>query len=381
MKFVKPLIALAVLVGLFLLSKTAFAIVLALLLALVALAVWVKGGSQPADASIPKSLDGPAFRTYESTGSGSPLRLRHFISQPEEINVSSSLIMGTHEVICVTAQPTKFAAERLADMIEETGLKLTYVYLDHAHLDHSQGAAVLIKRFPDAKFVGAPNVVALQHLRMEADDKMARARYGDNAAVPSVPFEALDAGKLMLEGHEIQLWHDQFGDVGIGEPDEPHTVIYIPDLKALLPTDICYWQGHIMMGGSTPDSRARWKQQIREWMQMDLNVVIPGHVVRAESPSMTAQGVLEFSLDYIDAYEDVLDSSATSDEVIARMQDLYPDLGHVSALHIGTFILFGETHRLLFNNRIEKIFGLLPAGLRRSLDHKMFASRKAAANF
>ncbi|MEL6693482.1 MAG: MBL fold metallo-hydrolase [Pseudomonadota bacterium] len=381
MKIVKLAIALAILAGLFLVSKILFLAVIILAVALIALGVWIKGGGQSADASVPTSLDGPDFRTYTAVVPDSPLKLKHFISQPEEINVSSSLIMGESEVVLVTAQATKYAAERLADEIEDTGLELTYVYLDHAHLDHSQGASVLIRRFPNAKFVGAPNVVKLQHLRMEADDKMARSRYGKNAAVPSVPFEELDSDSLMLDGRKIELWHDQFGDVGIGEPDEPHTVMYIPDLKALLPTDICYWRGHIMMGGSTSESRSKWKTQLHEWMKMDLEVVIPGHVVRADSDEMTAQGVLEFSLKYIEDYEEVLNDSETSDEVIDRMLERYPGMGHVSALKIGTFIQFGETHRLLFNARIEKVARFLPKALLRRADRKMFDSKKAAANF
>ncbi len=381
MKLVKVGIFLALLVGLYLVSKLAFVLVLALILGLVALAAWVKGGSQKAEASVPKSFDGPAFRTYEAVVPDNPLRLKHLISQPEEINVSTSLIMGKEDVICVTAQATRFAAERLADEIAETGLNLTYVYLDHAHLDHSQGATVLKKRFPNAKFVGAPEVVKLQHLRMEADDNMARSRYGANAAVPSVPFEPLDSDTLMIEGRKIELWHNQIGDVGIGKPDEPHTVMYIPDLKALLPTDICYYRGHVMLGGTTKESREQWKAQLREWMKMDLNVIIPGHIVRAESDSMTPQGVLEFTLKYIEDYEEVFENASSSDEVIDRMIAKYPGMQHVSALQIGTFILFRETHRLLFNARIEKVASFLPRGFVRWADNKMFESRHAAANF
>ncbi|WP_372572279.1 MBL fold metallo-hydrolase [Ruegeria jejuensis] len=367
-------------IGLYFLSPIALGIVVALLAGLVLLAVWVKGGGQKAEGSIPETLEGPAFRTYEAAFPDSPLKLLHFISQANEINVSSSLIMGDEEVISVTAQATKYAAERLADEIEKTGRKLTYIYLDHAHLDHSQGATILKQRFPDAKCVGAPRVVALQHLRMAADDEMARKRYGDNAAVPSLPFEALDTDKIMLEGREIQLWHDQYGDVGIGEEDEPHTVIYIPDLKALLPTDICYFGAHMMLGGTTANGRAKWKEQIRSYMDMDLNVVIPGHVVRTWSDKLTPKATLEYSLGYIEDYEAALASSKTSDEVIEKMLKTYPEQEHTSALYMGTLINFGETHRLLFNPRIEKVASCLPKGFVKWADKKLFQSKKAAAN-
>lgn len=380
-KFVVLLALAVVMGGVYWISPVPFWIVLALIAGLVALAVWVKGGGQAAGDSIPSELVGPAFRTYEAVVPDSPLKLLHFISQANEINVSSSLIMGDHDVICVTAQATKYAAERLADEIEKTGRKLTYIYLDHPHLDHSQGATILKQRFPDAKCVGAPKVVKLQHMRMAADDEMAQKRYGDNAAVPSLPFEPLDADKIMLEGREIQLWHDQFGDVGIGEEDEPHTVIYIPDLKALLPTDICYFGAHMMMGGTTAFSRGKWKEQIRSYMNMDLEVVIPGHVVRTWSDKLTPKATLEYSLKYIEDYEAALASSQSSDQVIRKMLALYPEQEHTSALFIGTLINFGETHRLLFNPRIEKVASLLPRSLVKWADRKMFDAKKKAANF
>ncbi len=374
-------VGVAVLVGLYFLSPVALGVVVILLLALVALAVWVKGGGQKAEGSIPEELEGPEFRTYEAVVPGSPLKLLHFISQSNEINVSSSLIMGEKEVICVTAQATKYAAERLADEIEKTGRKLTYIYLDHAHLDHSQGATILKKRFPDAKCVGAPKVAELQRLRIPADDEMARKRYGDNAAVPSIPFEGLDSDTLMLEGREIQLWHDQYGDVGIGHEDEPHTVMYIPDLKALLPTDICYFGAHMMLGGSTPKSRAKWKEQIRKYKEMDLKVVIPGHVVRTWSDKLTPEATLNYSLQYIEDYEAALESSSTSDEVIEKMITKYPEQEHTSALTLGTLVNFGETHRLLFNPRVEKVASFLPGAFVKWADRKLFESKKAAANF
>lgn len=380
-KLLSLLIGGMVLVGLYALSVTAFWIVVAVLAALIALTVWIKGGGEGSEGSIPDRLEGPDFRTYDAVVSDSPLKLLHFISQSNEINVSSSLIMGDNEVICVTAQATKYAAERLADEIEKTGRKLTYIYLDHPHLDHSQGATVLKQRFPDAKCVAAPKVAELQRLRIPADDEMARKRYGNNAAVPSIPFEGLDTDTLTLEGREIQLWHDQYGDVGIGLEDEPHTVIYIPDLKALLPTDICYFGAHMMLGGSTKESRAKWKEQLRSYKSLDLEVVIPGHVVRTWADKLTPQATLDYSLNYIEDYEAALESSSTSDEVIEKMIAKYPEQEHTSALILGTRINFGEIHRLLFNPRVEKLASLLPQNLVKWVDRKLFENRKAAANF
>ncbi|WOE74674.1 MBL fold metallo-hydrolase [Alterisphingorhabdus coralli] len=348
---------------------------------LIGLAVWVSGGSgQNASDFIPEELDNTPYRTYEAVVPDSPLTLRHFVSELEEINVSSSMIMGEREMVLVATQATKLAAERLADEIEKTGLNLSIVYLGHAHLDHSQGASVLKRRFPKARFLAAPRVSELQKLRMGSDDERAIGRFGDNAAVPSVPFEPLDSKVIMLEGREIQLWHDHYGDVGLGHHDEPHTVVYIPDLKALLPNDILYYDAHIMMGGSTPENRAKWKAQIREWMKMDIAVAIPGHVPRKSTAHMTPKGVFEHSLNYIEAYEEALASSETSEQVINKMLQRYPGMEHTSALYMGTYINFQEIHKLMNNPRLELVASYLPSDFVRWADQQLFEASKDAAN-
>lgn len=325
------------------------------------LITWIKGGSLKDAYPVPNLKKTPTYHTYKSIDNKSTLQLLHFISEESEINVSSTLIMGKKEAMVVTAQATKSSATRLAEEIKKTGLALTYVFLDHAHLDHSQGAVVLKEYFPEAKFIAAPKVAALQQVRMKADDEMAIKRYGDNAAVPSIPFQAYNENTIMLEGNEIQLWNDQYGDVGIGHTDEPHTVIYIPSLKALLPNDICYFGGHINMGGSTKESREKWKAQIRSYMEMDLDIVIPGHVPRVYSSQMTADSVLSFSLQYIEDFEKAQAKAETADELIETMLHKYPNLKHTSALYMGAYINFNQTHRLLFNPRLEKVFSLLPS--------------------
>ncbi|WP_394747436.1 MBL fold metallo-hydrolase [Spongiimicrobium salis] len=353
----------------------------ALLIVLIGLGIWISGGNKGAAAkSLPVVHGGPAYRIYEAIDSVSPLKLMHFVGQPQEINVSSSIVYGNTEAVVFAAQANKAAASRLADEIEKLGRKLTYIYLGHAHLDHGQGASILKQRFPEAKCIAAPKVAAIQNVRMEADDAMAIDRYGDNAAVPSVPFEAFDHDKIMLEGREIQLWHDYYGDVGIGHEDEPHTVAYIPDLKALLPNDICYYGGHMMTGGGTPHSLAEQRKQIKKWMQMDLEVVIPGHVPRGWTPHMTAEEVLKHSLQYLEAYETALRNSSSSDELIASMLKKYPKLEHKSALFLSARMHFGETHRLLFNPRLEKVMSWLPDATVKWLDKKMWESKKESMN-
>lgn len=95
---------------------------------------------------------------------------------------------------------------------------------------------------------------------------------------------------------------------------------------------------------------------------------------------MSPIGVFAHSLQQTEDYEAALESSATSDEVIEKMLKKYPNLEHTSALYLGTFMNFQETHRLLFNPRVEKVASLLPDVLVRWLDRKLFEAKKEAWN-
>ena len=277
----------------------------------------------------------------------SQLSLEIFVSEPNEVNVTSALIMGPTEMMVVSAQGTKSAAIDLADVIEGKGKSLKYIFLTHPHLDHAQGASVLKQRFPEARFIATPITAFMQRNRIPTSDALAVARYGDNAAVPSVPAEDYHGSKLFIDGEEVEIWSGLIGDVGSGPISEPHSAIFVPGLNAFMPSDIVYFNGHVMMGGSTPESRAQWLAQIDHWISLEFDTVVPGHMPKTSLGDLTAQGALEHSAAYIRSYDEVMATSETSEQVIERMIELYPDAQHQSALYLGTYLNFAERDKAM----------------------------------
>ena len=109
------------------------------------------------------------------SASAEGLQVRIFNATAEEWNTTSVLIMGETEMVVVCGQSMKSSAERLAGEIRATGLRLKAVFLTHAHADHSQGASVILKHFPEARFIATPDVAARQRARIPRDDIIARA--------------------------------------------------------------------------------------------------------------------------------------------------------------------------------------------------------------
>jgi len=309
----------------------------------------------------------------------SELKLEIFVSEPNEINVTSPLIMGPTEMMVVAAQATKASATRLAETIKKKGLKLKYIFLTHAHQDHSQGAGILLNQFPKAKFIATPEVAALQRKRLPHDNELSKKRHGENAAI-GVPAEDYTASTLDIDGENIEIWKDIIGDAGLGHPDEPHVALHIPSINTLIPSDVVYFNAHMMMGGSSKESREKWLKQLSEWIEKDFDVVVPGHMLKKDLKLLTAKGALQHSKDYIIQYDRVIAECSSADEVIQKMTDLYPEMQHRSALLIGTFLNFKQMHRLTFNPTIEKIGSMLPDFLMNWINNKIYRSKKEDYN-
>lgn len=308
-----------------------------------------------------------------------PLQVDIFVSEPEEINTTSAIIKGKTELMVVSAQPNISAANRLAKTIKETGLNLKYIFVTHAHLDHFQGASVLLKAFPHAEFIATPSVAKMIEARAEMSDELARSRYGDNAAVPTIPPKPYSKGTILIDSEIVEIKQGYVGDAALGHPEEDHTVLYVPSAHTLIPSDIVYFDAHMMMGGSTIESRKIWINQLEQWLKEDFNMVVPGHTPRTSIPNLTAKGAIQHSINYIRAYDEAMTNSNSSEQVIKKMKEKFP-VQHESALLLGTYTNFKEMHKLLFNPTVEAIFDFLPDSIATWLDHKIYESKSEEWN-
>ena len=68
-------------------------------------------------------------------------------------------------------------------------------------------------------------------------------------------------------------------------------------------------------------------------------VVVPGHMTPAAAVDVAA---IQYTRDYLLAFEDELGKAASSTELIAAMTKRYPDAGMGIALQIGAKVAKGE---------------------------------------
>ena len=150
--------------------------------------------------------------------------------------VSTTLIYGQREAILVDPPLTVAQAQSVADHIQATGRKLTYIFATHAHGDHWFTAANLADRFPGVQVVATAETIEQMHRAAQA-----RADFWDKilpGQIPASPVTAISAERLentlVLEEHELSV-------IGVGHSDTDATsVLHAPDLDLVVAGDVVY---------------------------------------------------------------------------------------------------------------------------------------------
>lgn len=245
---------------------------------------------------------------------------------------TSTLLTGPTEAVLVDAQYMEGDVAELARRIESSGRTLTTIYITHAHADHYFGLEWLLDRFPTARAVALPAVVA----DIEATNDAARTQWRDwfsgqaldNTVIP----EPLGSGVITLDGHELRAIRIGQGDIA------NNTVLHIPALDAVVAGDVIYNGIHPMLALTGPDEWHQWIASVEKIAALNPRTVVAGHK-RPELPDDVAATVAG-TRDYIGHFINEVDDSADSRDMVARIQQRYPDHGNPSALILSAVTAF-----------------------------------------
>ena len=194
---------------------------------------------------------------------------------------TSTLLTGPTEAVLVDAQYMEGDVAKLARRIESSGRTLTTIYITHAHADHYFGLEWLLDRFPTARAVALPAVVA----DIEATNDAARTQWRDwfsgqaldNTVIP----EPLGSGVITLDGHELRAIRIGQGDIA------NNTVLHIPALDAVVAGDVIYNGIHPMLALTGPDEWRQWIASVEKIAALNPRTVVAGHK-RPELPDDVA---------------------------------------------------------------------------------------------
>jgi glyoxylase-like metal-dependent hydrolase (beta-lactamase superfamily II) len=274
------------------------------------------------------------------------LKFRVFLHSYLGFNSSSTLIYGEKDAILVDASQLLSDTHRMVAEIIPMRKNLTHIYVSHFHPDHHFGLQVLEHAFPKTRIVALPSVV--KDIVFTSSHKVtmwAIDRFGPDDIIrkTTIPMP-LNEPRLLLEGEELLLSDDWEGD------SINNSVVWIPSIKVACATDVAFHDCHLWPIESNVARRVKWRASINKLREFDARIVIPGHFDDAkirlmeevqEKGSRTYTECIDWSLKYLDNYEEVYNTAKTGSDMVVAMTKLYPDVkAEDFAIHWQARLLF-----------------------------------------
>ncbi|MEQ4618561.1 MAG: MBL fold metallo-hydrolase [Corticimicrobacter sp.] len=247
--------------------------------------------------------------------------------------VSSVLVQGKDEAILIDAQFSAEQARKLADQIKASGKKLSTIYISHGDPDYYFGLDTLQAAFPEAKILATPQTIA--HIEATKDEKLKvwGPQLGENAPGKIIVPQPLEGDTLTLEGQELKI-------IGLDGATPDRTVVWIPSIRTVAGGIPVLSGEHVWMADTqTPESHKQWLETLAQIKALNPATVIPGHFVGTLPEGV---GAVDFTSEYIQAFDEETAKAANSAELIAAMQARYPGLGGDGSLELSAKVAKGE---------------------------------------
>ncbi|KJK17538.1 MBL fold metallo-hydrolase [Pseudomonas sp. 2(2015)] len=247
--------------------------------------------------------------------------------------VSSVIVSGKHDAILVDAQFGKAQAEQVLAKLQASGKQLTTIYISHGDPDYYFGLQTLTDAYPKAKVVASAATVA--HIKQTMDGKLAYwgPQMGADKPTKLIVPQVLQGTELKLEGQRLQV-------VGLDGPQPDRSFVWIPSIKAVVGGVVVAENLHVWMADTqSAQSHKDWLATLTRIEQLKPDTVIPGHYLGQSSRSLKA---VQFTADYIRAFDEETAKAGNAAELIAAMKKRYPDLGEESSLELGAKVAKGE---------------------------------------
>ncbi|MGU3292893.1 MBL fold metallo-hydrolase [Williamsia sp. M5A3_1d] len=232
--------------------------------------------------------------------------------------ITSTLISGESDALLVDPPMTVEQARALADWVAAGGKNLTTIYITHGHGDHWFGLSTLLERFPGARAIATPAVLA--HARKQSAPEFVesfwRSRFPgqipDHLALP----EAVSGTTFELEGEQIRI-------VELGHTDtDDTTALHVPSIGLVVAGDAAYNDVHLYLAESPAEGRQAWTAALDTLDSLAPVSVVAGHKnpERGDTPE-----IIEQTRQYIRDFDELVATTSTTLELYERLLDKHPD--------------------------------------------------------
>jgi glyoxylase-like metal-dependent hydrolase (beta-lactamase superfamily II) len=238
---------------------------------------------------------------------------------------SSTLIYGERDAVLVDTFLTVDQSKDLADAIVARGKTLKTIYVTHAHGDHFFGLKTLQDRFPDAKALATPEVVARMKLQITPEKLNSRWR----KLFPNQISDVIAVADP-LQGDEIDLEGNRLVVVRLGHTDtDDTTCLHVPSIGLVVAGDAVYNGIHPFLNESNRQTRLEWIAALDKIDALKPLAVVAGHKIPAndDDPRNVAE-----TRQYLRDFIRLNDATKTARELYDQMLALYPDRANPGSL-------------------------------------------------
>lgn len=272
-----------------------------------------------------------ATALFSTSVLAAPLTLQTYNPQEKGIfAVNSTLATGPHEAVLFDAQFSVKDGEKLVEMIQKSGKKLTRIVITSGDPGFYFGLEPLVKAFPQAKVVATAEVV--KHINATKEAKLAYwgPQMKDGAPKELYVPQVIAANTFTIDGEKVE----------IRQPQNYAAYVWIPAKKAILGGTGVAWGMHVWTADTqSVESRQQWINTLNEMAALHPQQVIPGHYLGTPPAGDRA---IVFTRDYLTQFEQALNEHKDSAGVIKAMKQRWPGLAEESSLELSAKVNSGE---------------------------------------
>ncbi|CFR20966.1 MBL fold metallo-hydrolase [Yersinia frederiksenii] len=274
------------------------------------------------------------FAAASTAHAATPLKMEVYNPGEKSVfPVSSEIISGKTEVALIDAQFQRNDAEALVKKIQQSGKKLTTIYISQADPDFYFGLDVITKAFPQAKVLATPQTIE----EIEATKAGKLDYWGpilkENAPTQVIVPQPLQGKSFTIDGQSIEV-------EGLDGPSPEKTFVWIPSLKAVVGGVMVSGNIHLWVADTqTPESRQHWLTTLEKIKALKPVTVVPGHYLD-NAPQTLAS--VTFTQNYLATLNAEIPKAKDSAELIAAMKKHYPELKDESSLELSAKVLKNE---------------------------------------
>lgn len=262
-----------------------------------------------------------------------PLDIKVYNADARSFNVNAVVVSGKSEALVIDSGFTRADALRVAANVLDSGKTLKTILISNADPDFYFGAEALKELFPQAKVVATPAVREKIQAKLAGKLAFWGPKMGANAPRRPIVPDALLGTTLSVDGETVEV-RGTTGELA----HRPY--VWIPAIRTVAGNIAIFGNLHVWTADTQkPAERQAWLAQLDEIEALQPTTVAPGHMAPGSALDI---GAVRYTRDYLRRFDAEAAKAGNAAELIAAMQQAYPQAGLGIALDIGAKVNKGE---------------------------------------